>query len=276
MTDHLHDPAVPRAVDPGALAVTWWGHSSMTIDLPTVQVATDPLLSGQLYHLRRATAPPPPSAALADVVLVSHLHHDHLHLASLDRFDPDVPVVVPRGAPRGVKGLGRRRRVEVAPGDSVDVAGVRVDVLPAHHSGRRSVLERGGDVPALGFRFTDGSASCWYPGDTGLRVGFRDVGPVDLAAVPIGGWGPTLGDEHLDPEEAVAALAQVGARWALAVHYGTYWPLWMRRLRPGNHRRLFVSPPQRFRQAVAASGLDVVPLTPAFGERVVLTPAGTA
>ena len=264
MTDDLHEPAV-----------TWWGHSSMTIDLPRAKVVTDPLLSGQLYHLRRATAPPPPAAAEADRVLVSHLHHDHLHLPSLDRFDPDVPVVVPRGAPRVVKGLDRRRLVEVAPGDAVEVAGVSVEVLPAHHSGRRSAFERGGDAPALGFRFADATTSCWYPGDTGVRSDFADVEPVDLAAVPIGGWGPSLGDEHLDPEEAVAAVEQVGARWALAVHYGTFWPLWLRRLRPGNHRRLFVSPPQRFRQALAATGSGVVPLTPAFGERVVLTPAAT-
>ncbi len=104
-----------------------------------------------------------------------------------------------------------------------------------------------------------------------MRDDFADVEPVDLAAVPIGGWGPTLGDEHLDPEEAVAAVGQVGARWALAVHYGTFWPLWLRRLRPGNHQRLFVSPPQRFRQAALDVGLDGDAMTPAFGERVELT-----
>ena len=258
-----------------APAVTWWGHSSMSIDLGTARVATDPLLSGQLYHLRRSTPPPPPDAAVADVVLVSHLHHDHLHLPSLDRFAPDVPVVVPRGSSRVVKGLDRRPLVEVAPGDSVEVAGVSIDVLPAHHSGRRSKFERGGDVPAVGFRVTDGTTSCWYPGDTGvLTGGFADVGAVDLAAVPIGGWGPSLGDEHLDPEEAAAAVLEVGARWALAVHYGTFWPLWLRRLRPSNHHRLFVTPPQRFRQAL--EGADVVALTPAFGERVALTPGARA
>ena len=257
-------------------SLVWWGHSSTTLDLGVVRVATDPLLTGRLYHLRRSTPPPPRDAVEADLVVVSHLHHDHLHLPSLDRFGPDVPVVVPRGAARVVRGLDRRPLVEVVPGDRVDVAGVTIDVLPAHHSGRRSELERGGDVPALGFRLDDGTTSCWYPGDTGMRADFADVEPVDLAAVPIGGWGPSLGDEHLDPEQAVAAVALVGARWALAVHYGTFWPLWMRHLRPGNHRRLFESPPQRFRQAVVDAGLDVVPLTPAFGERVELRREATA
>lgn len=256
--------------------MTWWGHSSMSIELGTATVATDPLLTDRLYHLRRHAPAPPASAAVGDVVLISHLHHDHLHLPSLERFDQQVPVVVPRGATRVVKGLSARHLVEVAPGESVRVAGVDIDVLPAHHSGRRSQFERGGDVPALGFRFTDGSTSVWFPGDTGVRDDFAELEPVDLAAVPIGGWGPSLGDEHLDPEQAVAAVAQVGARWALAVHYGTFWPLWLKRLRPDKHQQYFVSPPQRFLRAAVDTGLSAQPLVPDFGQRIELRPAEQA
>jgi L-ascorbate metabolism protein UlaG (beta-lactamase superfamily) len=256
------------------LSVTWWGHSSMSVGLGGVTVATDPLLTRQLYHLRRLTPAPPAAAAEADLVLVSHLHYDHLHLPSLDRFDRDVPVVVPKGAPRVVKGLDRRRLVEVQPGDTLDVAGVGIEVLPAHHDGRRNVLTgRDVDVPPIGFRLSDGASSVWYPGDTGTRDDFADVGPVDLAAVPIGGWGPTLGDEHLNPEQAAAAVGEVGARWSLAVHYGTFWPVALRRLHPENHRRLFVTPPVRFHRAVEDLGVDTLALTPAHGERLELIPA---
>lgn len=251
----------------------------MTLELGSAKVATDPLMTRRLYHLRRAVPEPPEAASQADVVLISHLHHDHLHLPSLRRFAADVPVVVPRGSGAAVRGLSSRELVEVEPGDTVEVAGVRVEVLPATHDGRRDTFTRSHrDVPAIGFRFTDGETSVWYPGDTGVRPDFADIAPVDLAAVPIGGWGPTLGDEHLDPEEAVAAVAAVGARWAVAVHYGTYWPLALRRLKPANHHQLFVTPPQRFHRAAAERGLDAVTLTPAFGERVPLTtrPTGTA
>ncbi len=252
-------------------AVTWWGHSSTTIDLGRARVATDPLLTRRLYHLRRAVPEPPEAATRADVVLVSHLHHDHLHLPSLDRFAADVPVVVPRGATDAVKRLRGRELVEVVPGDSVDVAGLRIDVRPATHDGRRDNRpRRSRTVPALGFRFTDGETSVWYPGDTGVRADFAEVDPVDLAVVPIGGWGPTLGEEHLDPEEAVAAVAAVGARWALAVHYGTYWPVALKQLHPRSHHRLFVTPPQRFHRAGLRTGLSATTLTPRFGERVVL------
>lgn len=252
------------------LAVTWWGHSSTTVELGSVRVATDPLFSRVLFALRRLADDPGEDCAEADLVLVSHLHYDHLHLPSLGRFPGGTPVVVPRGAPRLVRGLSRLEVIEAEPGEALTVAGVEVEVLPAHHDGRRSDFHRRA-APSLGFRFATPEGSAWFPGDTGLRPDVTDVRPVDVALAPIGGWGPSLGDEHLDPEEAVTAVGRVGARWALAVHYGTYWPIGLRRLRPGNHRHYFSTPPQRFHEAVRGQGVPTVPLTPAVGERVELT-----
>jgi L-ascorbate metabolism protein UlaG (beta-lactamase superfamily) len=249
------------------LAVTWWGHSSTTVELGSIRVATDPLFSRVLFALRRMVDSPAEGCAEADLVLVSHLHYDHLHLPSLRRFAPGTPIVVPHGAPRLVRGLSRLNVVEVRPGDSVVVAGVDVEVLPAHHDGRRSVAHRR-SAPALGFRFATQERAAWFPGDTGLRPDITRVRPVDLALAPIGGWGPSLGDEHLDPEEAVTAVGRVGARWTLAVHYGTYWPIGLRRLRPGKHHHFFHTPPMRFHEAVREQGVATVPLTPAVGERM--------
>ena len=237
----------------------------MSIGLGDRVVATDPLLTRRVWHLRRSSAVPPPESAHADVVLVSHLHRDHLHLPSLDRFDRAVPVVVPRGAGRLVRGLARRQLVEVSPGDVLEVAGVSIEVLPAEHDGRRSMLEPSG-ASAIGFRLEHAAASVWYPGDTGPRLDVSGVPPVDLAAVPIGGWGPSLGDDHLDPAQAAAMVERVGARWALAVHYGTFWPLTQRR--STRHHHFFVTPPERFREALAGSPIEA--LTPPHGQRIEL------
>ena len=250
------------------IAVTWWGHSSATVELGPVRVATDPLFSAVLFALHREVDRPDDRAAVADLVLVSHLHYDHLHLKSLRRFMPGTPIVVPHGAPRLVHGLSRLNVIEARPGDILAVAGIDIEVLPAHHDGRRSVAHRRA-APALGFRFAGEGGSAWFPGDTGPRADITTgVRPVDVALAPIGGWGPTLGDDHLDPEQAVTAVGRVGARWALAVHYGTYWPIGLRRLRPGNHHHLFLTPPARFHEAVREQGVRTVPLTPAVGERI--------
>ena len=121
--------------------VTWWGHSTCTIDDHGVRVLTDPLFCSRLGHLRRRRGPlPDDRSRRADLAVVSHLHADHLHLGSLSVLPRHVPVAVPSGALRAVPGLRRlrdRELVEVAPGDTVRVGDVVVEVVPAEHDGHR-------------------------------------------------------------------------------------------------------------------------------------------
>jgi L-ascorbate metabolism protein UlaG (beta-lactamase superfamily) len=247
------------------IACTWWGHASVTVETGAARVAVDPLLSDRLFHLVRHTASPGPLAVSADLVLVSHLHQDHCHLPSLARFPSDVPIVVPRGSERLLGRLGRDRLVPVAPGEVVELGGVRIQVLAATHDGRRHPLSRE-ETPALGFRVVGDGGSWWFPGDTELRADMGDLDPVDLALVPIGGWGPTLGDGHMHPEDGAEAVARVGARWAVPVHWGTFWPAGLQRLARANHQRLFTTPGSRFVDALAGSPTEAVLAVP--GERI--------
>jgi L-ascorbate metabolism protein UlaG (beta-lactamase superfamily) len=251
------------------LAVTWWGHATATVEIGGLRVVTDPVLVDRLFHLRRFGVTPRPEAARADLVLLSHLHGDHIHLRSLRRFGPEVPVVAPHGARRLLRRLGLDDVRTVEPGDVVEVAGATVEVLPATHDERRSPLSqvRG---PALGFRVSAGSHSFWFPGDTGLRDDMTQVGRVDLALVPVGGWGPTLGPLHMDPDEGAEAVQRIGARWAVPVHWGTFWPVALSRITPARHTTLFVTPGPRFVDALHERAPDVVPLVLGHGERAAL------
>ncbi|HPU13400.1 MAG TPA: MBL fold metallo-hydrolase [Aeromicrobium sp.] len=251
------------------IAVTWWGHSFATVELVGTTVVTDPVMSRRLFHLRRESEPPPASAAQADVVLISHLHHDHLHMPTLRRFDDDVPIVVPKGAPSAVRSLGRLETIEVEPGDQLSLAGVDIEVLAANHDGRRDKRPGAATAASIGFRVKNGAESFWYPGDTG-PMDFSSVAPVDLALVPVGGWGPSLGPGHVDPAQAAQAVRDVGARWAVPVHYGTYWPIVLRSSGPTNHH-WFRTPAPRFREAVRAQGLPTKVVVPEMGMRTLLT-----
>ncbi|MFJ8357928.1 MBL fold metallo-hydrolase [Streptomyces sp. NPDC093984] len=215
--------------------VTWWGHATCTVEDSGVRVLTDPLFARRLAHLRRRRgAPPPTEAAVADVTLVSHLHADHLHVPSLARLAPGSRVLVPRGAAAQVPGLRRLDRLrltEVAPGDRVRVGDLVVRVVPARHDGRRLPVGPHRS-PALGF-VVEGEARTYFAGDTGLFPSMaEEVGPVDVALLPVGGWGPYLGEGHLDAGRAAQALARLTPRSAVPVHYGTYWPIGMDAVRP--------------------------------------------
>jgi L-ascorbate metabolism protein UlaG (beta-lactamase superfamily) len=200
-------------------AVTWLGHATVVVELDGERVVTDPVLRRRVAHLRRARAASAPAGATA--VLLSHLHYDHLDVPSMRSFARDLPVVLPRGGARLLRGFADLREVE--PGDSVRVGGLQVDAVEADHDGRRR--PGGATGPALGYVLR-GSRSVYFAGDTDLFAQMEGLGaPLDLALVPVGGWGPRLGPGHLDPVRAAEAVARLRPRIVVPMHYGSFGPL---------------------------------------------------
>jgi L-ascorbate metabolism protein UlaG (beta-lactamase superfamily) len=203
--------------------ITWLGHSTVLVELDGTRVLTDPALRNRVAHLRRTTPADAGQLHALDGILVSHLHHDHLDLPSLERMGRSTPVVVPRGA----GGLLRRRRferiVEVDAGEEVRIGGLVVHATHADHEGGRGFL--GTEVAALGYVIR-GSHGIYFAGDTDLFEGMATLSAgLDVALVPIWGWGPSLGPGHLDPRRAAEALRLLRPRLAVPIHWGTYAPL---------------------------------------------------
>lgn len=247
-----------------SVSITWWGHATVTLELAGTRIVTDPVLTSRVAHLSRIGGAVPGGAALdADAAVVSHLHPDHLDIASLRMFSPSMRIVAPHGAVgalhRSAPDLARRLE-EVGAGDVIDLGGVRVAAVPAAHDGRRHRLSRHRG-PALGYVLETSTAGrplrVWFAGDTGLFAAMVEIGPVDVALVPVGGWGPTLGPTHLDPARAVEAVRLVGARDAVPIHYGTFWPTGLRRLHPASFRRCFAGPGMSFAELLGAAGPDL-------------------
>jgi L-ascorbate metabolism protein UlaG (beta-lactamase superfamily) len=213
--------------------LTYTGHATTKLRLDGANLVTDPYLGRWLGPLRRQGPQPPPDLLEdADVVLVSHLHLDHLDLRSIRRIPAGATLLVPRGASKWLRRLGRVEVREIGRGESLDVAGVQVTGVRADHDGHRH--HRGGDeIEPLGFLLEGGGRRTYFAGDTDLFAEMEAIGPVDVAILPVWGWGPTLGTGHLDPEGAAQALALLRARLAVPIHWGTFYPAGLRLLRPG-------------------------------------------
>jgi L-ascorbate metabolism protein UlaG (beta-lactamase superfamily) len=188
--------------------ITWIGHSTVLIELDGVRLLTDPVFRPRILHLRRVAAMPA-EVDRVDAVLISHGHYDHLDAKSLARLARPTRVVVPAAAAGRVRGF--EDVVEVEAGDEVQVGAVTVTATPAEHA-------RG----SVGYLIT-GSARIYFAGDTDLFEGMGELAAgLDVALLPIAGWGPRLPAGHLDAPRAVQALSLLRPRVAVPIHWGTY------------------------------------------------------
>jgi N-acyl-phosphatidylethanolamine-hydrolysing phospholipase D len=229
-------PLVPA--DPSALAadpgLTWIGHASFLVRMDGATFLTDPMFSPRASPLsfagpRRLVPPGVPLNTLpkVDFALVSHDHYDHLDL-------PSVRALARRGVrfvvPSGVGELVRRAGGEATELDwwgKTDVGPVTVHCVPSRHFSGRSPFDRNRRLWA-GFVVEGPTRRFYHAGDTAAFDGFAEIGrrlgPIDLAAMPIGAYLPRrmMGSVHVSPEEAVQGGLAARASRIAAMHWGTF------------------------------------------------------
>ncbi|MFD7924257.1 MBL fold metallo-hydrolase [Streptomyces sp. NPDC059740] len=224
-------PAPLPPADPGTLSLTWVGHASWIVRVGPVTVLTDPVWS------RRILATPPritpvgvPWAELppVDAVLISHNHYDHLDLPTLRRLPPGTPLLLPAGLARWAR---RRRFTHVTELDwweKVELHGVTFGFVPAHHWSKRTPTDTCRSLWGGWVITAPDGRRVYFAGDTGYGHWFEEIGArhpgIDVALLPVGAYDPRwmLRPVHTDPEEAVRACRDVGARAMAPMHHGTF------------------------------------------------------
>ena len=237
--------------------ITYIGHATTLLEIGGRRFLTDPMLADRLLHIRRVAASPDIAALQElDAVLVSHAHLDHLHIPSLRLVGETCPVIVPRGCGQIVRRGGIPDVTEIDAGERIEIGGVEIVATPALHDGRRWPL--GGRTPTLGF-VLNGTTRVYFAGDTDLFEGMRDLaGSIDVALVPVAGWGAHLPAGHLDPPRAADAIRLLEPRIAIPIHWGTLASRALRQL--GDLQ----GPPREFAELAADAGpaVDVHVLQP--------------
>jgi L-ascorbate metabolism protein UlaG (beta-lactamase superfamily) len=201
------------------IRITYVGHATVEIDTGGTRLLTDPVVRGRVAHLRRIVPLPPlPELARPDAVLISHAHFDHLDLPSLRRL-ASCPVLAPRGCGRLLERAGLREVTELAPGQRLRVGATEVTAALMDHNGRRHPFSRARETLAY---LLHGPGRVFFAGDTDLFDRMRAfAGGLDVALLPIWGWGPRLPRGHMGPPQAARAAALLEPRVAIPIHWGT-------------------------------------------------------
>ena len=223
--------------------IVYVGHATVLIEIDGTRILTDPLLRDRVGFLRRCKYRIKKEWFQSlDAVLISHKHRDHLDISSLCRLDSSTRFIVPKDVEQALKteGLVNVEGVEV--NDCLDVGKVSVRITPARHRSRLSSLRLGSSPNPIGY-LVKGSRQIYFAGDTDLFDEMIDLSKnLNVALLPVWGWGPTLGPGHLNPERAAEALKLLRPTVAIPIHWGTFHPIGMGWLR----LNYLVEPPYKF------------------------------
>jgi L-ascorbate metabolism protein UlaG (beta-lactamase superfamily) len=226
----------PARMDRGQAAVTFIGHSTFLIRTASQVMITDPVFTthagpfGRLGPRRvRPPAIPLRDVPRVDLILLSHNHYDHLQRSCLAALG-DARIVTALGVGRHVppgRSTSRRTLTELDWWQDTRIGDATVTCVPAQHFSARTPWDRNRTLWCGLVVDVDG-VTIYFAGDTGYTPQFaeiRDRFPsVDVALLPIGAYEPRwfMQPMHMNPDEAVRAHVDVGARVSLGMHFGTF------------------------------------------------------
>lgn len=234
-----HSPSLPAELRPGQAAVTFVNHATFLIQLPGLNILTDPVWSDRVSPVSWAGPKRirPPGIAWEDlpridVVLLSHNHYDHWDTATLRRLHE-------RFQPQFISGLGNAaflKQLGIPGGEDLDwwqssrtvpQTRARIVFCPARHWSNRGGGNRNTTLWGS-FYIQQDQRTIYFGGDTGWQGHFQEIreklGKPSLALLPIGAYEPRwfMASMHMNPAEAVQAHLVLGAERSLGMHYGTW------------------------------------------------------
>lgn len=173
--------------------IHWLGHDTFKITGEKV-LYTDP------FKVKKAD--------IADIILITHEHYDHCSADDVKKLQGPNTVIVAT-ADCAVKLKGNLKIVK--PGDTIDVSGIRIEVVPSYNTNKQFHTKDRGWV---GYIVTVSGKRIYLAGDTDYipeMATFR----ADIALLPVSGT------YVMTAEEAVQAALDIKPKVAIPMHYGS-------------------------------------------------------
>jgi L-ascorbate metabolism protein UlaG (beta-lactamase superfamily) len=234
--------ATPGAADfqeapTSGLRLTWFGHSTVLVEIDGERLLLDPVWSERCSPLRFAGPKrfhPPPLAIeqlpkLSGVV-ISHDHYDHLDYGSVLALNAlGVHFYVPLGVGSHLRywGVDAQRVTELDWWQEARIGKLTLTATPARHFSGRSLLMSDRDQTLwAGWAMSGPDHRVFYSGDTAMFPEFEEIGerlgPFDATLIEVGAYNQLWADVHLGPEQALTAHRMVRGKVLLPVHWGTF------------------------------------------------------
>ncbi len=210
----------------GDVALTWIGHASFLVQFSDLNVLIDPNFANWLFLLKRLKRAglrlrdlPP-----IDLVLLTHAHYDHFHRPTLRRLPAPKIGVMPWGVGDLAYDLGFTRIIELQTWESFSHASWKVTLTPGKHWGARRLHDK--HRGHGGFVLEHQGRTIYHAGDSAYCDYFRHIKKnlhPEIALLPIGACAPeSMRHVHMGPDEALHAFRDLGSKWLVPMHYGSF------------------------------------------------------
>ena len=219
------------------LLITWIGHASFLYQNNDLNVLLDPHCTNRAspFSFAGPERYTPPGMTVdqfpdIDVITISHNHYDHLDKQTVTEISKKYPkalFLVPLGLQKWFEDKGINNVIELDWWESKTVKNTEITFAPVQHWSARGLFDRNESLWGA-WHFNAPKHSFIHLGDTGYSDDFKNIynrlGPVNLAAIPIGAYEPRcfMKFSHMNPEEAVMAFQDLKAEQAIGMHWGTF------------------------------------------------------
>lgn len=259
--------------DTSELAITWFGHSSVLIQIDGRLILTDPALSASAgptsvtasKRFHKAIPVKPEELPNLDVVLISHDHYDHLDKKIIQQLaDKTSMFIVPSGVEKHLLkwGISEDKITVRSWWQETKYAGIRFIATPARHFSGRGMFDRNKTL-WTSWVIQGAQKRVFFSGDSGYQKAFAEIGekygPFDLSLMECGQYNKDWSLIHMSPEESAQAAIELQSTYALPIHWGAF----------SLSVHAWHEPVQRF--SVKAEELNLPILTPKIGERLIIT-----
>ncbi|MCX7553439.1 MBL fold metallo-hydrolase [Marinicella sp. S1101] len=218
--------------------LTWLGHATVLVQHKGVNFLTDPHLSQYASPVKYFGPKRIIPAALnveqlpkIDFVVISHNHYDHLDHETVVAIGNTTTWLVPMGLKQWLmkRDINEANIVELDWWQRWQYAeNVSITATPSQHWSKRTPFDTNKSLWASWHVDIDGFKT-WFAGDTGYakkafqRIG-EELGPHDLALIPIGAYAPKyfMLPQHVDPAQALQTHLDVKSELSLGIHWGTF------------------------------------------------------
>lgn len=153
----------------------------------------------------------PATETKADLILITHAHHDHYSPESIDKIIKAGTKIIASGLCEGIEKYPNVKILE--PGKSASAFGIKIEAVPAYNTNPEKLKWHPKENKWMGYIIESDGRRIYHAGDTDFIPEMKKIDNIYAALLP-------MGDTYtMGVDEMIEAAKAIGADITVPIHY---------------------------------------------------------